>query len=190
MLTLFLSRWNANLNIMRGSCDMFKTPRNSEQEMIDLRKAIIEAGKSSAVDVRFILAIVLQESGGCVRAPTTASPDDLIRNPGLMQDHNGDGTCNDSKRGGVKNPCPQDQITQMITDGVLGTKTGDGLKQTLQQARGEGAQKFYQAARIYNSGSIDAGGKLEAGVATHCYASDVANRLTGWTTVPRGCDLS
>jgi hypothetical protein len=176
------------MNLMRGSCNWWPNiPLNSEQEIQDLKQAIIEASMHSDVDRRFILAIVLQESGGCVRAPTTASPGDGIRNAGLMQDHNGDATCNDATRGGLKNPCPQDQIMQMVSEGVSGTKSGDGLKQALQQANAGNARKFYKAARIYNSGSVDASGQLEAGGATHCYASDVANRLTGWSSVPRSC---
>ncbi len=52
-----------------------------------------------------------------------------------------------------------------------------------------GGTAFYRAARIYNSGSIDASGDLGAGVATHCYASDVANRLMGWTGNGSTCTL-
>jgi hypothetical protein len=173
---------------MRGSCAQFGVPNNSDQELSYLRQAILDTS-NKGVDSRFILAIILQESNGCVRAPTSYSPGDAVRNPGLMQDHNGDGTCNDKNHGGVQNPCPQSQIAQMVNDGTLGTKSGDGLTQTLQQARGSGAQKFYQGARIYNSGSVDPSGDLGKGVATHCYASDVANRLTGWTSAPHTCNL-
>jgi hypothetical protein len=37
---------------------------------------------------------------------------------------------------------------------------------------------FYKAAIIYNTGAIAQSGNLEDGGATHCYASDIANRLT------------
>lgn len=79
----------------------------------------------------------------------------------------------------------------MISDGTAGTAAGDGLAQCLNQANtagGEGAQAFYWAARIYNSGSYAAGGTaLEGGIATHCYATDVANRLTGWVSAASTC---
>ena len=47
--------------------------------------------------------------------------------------------------------------------------------------------RYYRAARVYNSGSVDPSGDLGQGVATHCYASDVANRLRGWSLGTHGC---
>ena len=113
----------------------------------------------------------MQESGGCVRAPTSNYG---VRNPGLMQDHNGDATCNSDLTGQVQNPCPQDVITQMVRDGTAGTNDGDGLANCINQAGQSTDADFYRAARIYNSGSIDGSGRLECGIATHCYASDIA----------------
>ena len=74
---------------------------------------------------------------------------------------------------------------------AAGTSSGDGLSQILNRLGGPSAaaQSFYKTARIYNSGSIAASGKLEDGIATHCYASDVANRLLGWAFAPHGCNL-
>jgi hypothetical protein len=74
----------------------------------------------------------------------------------------------------------------MIDDGVNGTPAGDGLKQTLAQAGSDETGKWYRAARIYNSGRVT-GDNLGHGVATHCYSSDIANRLTGWVTGPSNC---
>lgn len=138
----------------------------------------------TGVDNRFILAIVMQESKGCVRAPTTGT---AVRNPGLMQDHDGQGTCNDKDV--VQNPCPNDTITLMIREGTAGTAAGDGLQQCLQQAAGSDASAFYRTARIYNAGSIPPSGDLGAPGATPCYCSDVANRLTGWVNAPSTCTL-
>jgi hypothetical protein len=42
---------------------------------------------------------------------------------------------------------------------------------------------------LYNSGEIDESGDLGKGSATHCYASDMANRLVGWTDSEHGCTL-
>lgn len=78
----------------------------------------------------------------------------------------------------------------MAEDGVAGTAAGDGLKQLLAKATGQGAQKYYQAARMYNSGSLDPSGNLGLGVATHCYCSDIANRLTGWSAGVSQCDAA
>jgi hypothetical protein len=80
-------------------------------------------------------------------------------------------------------------IVQMIRDGVAGTPAGDGLVQTMKQASGSGPSKYYVAARIYNSGSLAASGDLGDGIATHCYVSDIANRLTGWVYARKACSL-
>lgn len=131
----------------------------------------------------------MQESKGCVRVPTTFSPaPDFVRNPGLMQDHNGAATCHENDHQ-VMNPCPTAIILQMVRDGVAGTTDGDGLAQCLNLAGASDTSAYYKAARLYNSGSIDPSGALEGGVATHCYASDIANRLTGWVNAVSQCTL-
>lgn len=122
---------------------------------------------------------------GCVRVPGT---DNGVRNPGLLQDRDGAATCNEN---GAAPPCPQEPITQMIRDGVAGTAAGDGMAQCINKAveqfHDEDARTYYRAARSYNSGSVADSGILEEGIATHCYASDVANRLTGWVNADHGC---
>lgn len=129
---------------------------------------------------------MMQESKGCVRAPTTNWG---VRNPGLMQDHNGAATCNEG--GHAQNPCPTATITQMLREGAGGTNYGDGLQQLLAKAGGAGyrsdASAYYRAARMYNSGSIHGSGNLGQGYATHCYASDIANRMTGWVNARSDC---
>ncbi|KAM3443591.1 hypothetical protein MY4824_000477 [Beauveria thailandica] len=177
----FDTMWDANLkNVIYKSCDSFQQDNNSPAESADLKSAIEEVSKSEGVDARFVLAVVMQESNGCVRAPTTANG---VTNPGLMQSHNGANSCYNVK------PCPKSTIKGMIEDGVKGTADGDGLKQLLAKAGGSGATTFYRAARMYNSGSIDPSGDLEKGIATHCYASDIANRLVGWFAGVGGCHV-
>lgn len=114
---------------------------------------------------------MLQESSGCVRAPTSNYG---VRNPGLMQSHNGGGTCNSDITGQVQSPCPAGVITQMIREGAGGTDSGDGLANCINQSGRSNDADFYRAARIYNSGSVASSGRLECGIATHCYASDIA----------------
>ncbi|KAF2175514.1 hypothetical protein K469DRAFT_502384, partial [Zopfia rhizophila CBS 207.26] len=163
--------WEANVPIMKTSCNQFNVENNSEQEINDIKAGLDAASKISGVKKEFLLAIMMQESKGCVRAPTTNYG---VRNPGLMQDHDGKATCNE---GGVKNPCPANLITQMITEGAT---SEFGLKQTIELSKASDVSKYYKAARIYNSGSIAASGNLGDGISTHCYASDIANRLRGW----------
>jgi hypothetical protein len=51
------------------------------------------------------------------------------------------------------------------------------------------SRAFYIAARLYNSGSVASSGDLGGGIATHCYSSDIANRLTGWVSADHKCYL-
>jgi hypothetical protein len=107
----FRSMWSANLaNVISKSCEVLGKINNSEQENTDLELAIQSVAKSSGVDERFVLAIVMQESGGCVRAPTSNNG---IINPGLMQSHDGAQSCYNV------NPCPSGQIVGMIGDDSL-----------------------------------------------------------------------
>ncbi|KAK4574534.1 hypothetical protein LTR86_001375 [Recurvomyces mirabilis] len=180
----FESMWSANMALISISCTQFSQTNNDQTESDDLKSAIQAVASSSGIDERFILAIVMQESKGCVRAPTTNYG---VTNPGLMQSHDGAGTCNNA--GTVQNPCPASQITQMITDGSTGTSSGDGLKQGIANCGASDVSKYYKAARIYNSGSVATSGNLDDGIATHCYSSDIANRLTGWVKAQTQCTL-
>lgn len=186
----FEDLWSANEGIMKQSCSAFDVADNSDGEMKAIHDSIKSIGQISNVDPRFILAIMLQESNGCVRVHTTSYS---VSNPGLMQSHSGKGTCNVGNK--IMNPCPETEIKQMIKDGTDGTSSGPGLKHLLSKAAShlkrsgaEDAQGFYRAARMYNSGSVASSGNLGQGVATHCYASDVANRLTGWVKAKKTCE--
>lgn len=175
--------WGANVPLMRQSCGWNGWGAdNSEQEINDINGAINALSGETGIDKRFILAVVMQESKGCVRAPTTNNG---VVNPGLMQSHNGIGSC-----WGV-NPCPAGTINQMIRDGTAGTPSGEGLRQifaTTSGALGDwGSRATYAAARKYNSGSVDYNDLGNSFGSTGCYASDVANRLTGWTLAPSSC---
>ncbi|RDI88777.1 Uricase [Venturia inaequalis] len=175
-----------NKKVITTGCTQFNVAANSAQETSNIATGIKTVATETGIDSRFILAILLQESNGCVRAPTTSYG---VRNPGLMQDHDGSATCNEAGR--IQNPCPASTIKQMIRDGVAGTPAGDGLVQTMAKAGGyaTSTSKYYVSARIYNSGSLAANGDLGAGIATHCYVSDVANRLTGWVYAKKACSL-
>lgn len=163
------SSWGLNQILISASCD------NTEQETADIKDSIQSIAKETGVDERFILAIVMQESKGCVRVHSTNNG---VQNTGLMQSHAGKGSCNDGTS--KTSPCPASTIRLMINDGTAGTDAGDGLKQCFEAQTGEDATKYYRAARTYNSGSVDASGNLGQGGATHCYASDIANRVGGW----------
>ena len=177
-------RFNNNKNAMFHACEQFNVADDSGPEVGAIYDSIQQVAQETLVDHRVILAVIMQESGGCVRAPTTNYG---VRNPGLMQDHNGSGTCNDN--GYVQNPCPTSTVAQMIREGTAGTSSGDGVANCINQAGVSDVSAFYKAARIYNSGSVDSSGDLGKGIATHCYSSDIANRLTGWVSAPHGCYL-
>ncbi|UKZ48283.1 hypothetical protein TrVGV298_002506 [Trichoderma virens] len=173
----FDNLWNANLGAINGACQNngWGVANNSPTETSQIQAAILSLASSSGVDSRYILATIMQESKGCVRVPTTQG---FWANPGLMQDANGSHTCWISPGNGI-NPCPNSQIVGMIQDGTTGTSSGDGLKQLLGRLSTTGAQQVYQAARLYNSGSIPSNGDLSGPGATPSYSSDIANRLLG-----------
>ncbi|KIX06223.1 uncharacterized protein Z518_04198 [Rhinocladiella mackenziei CBS 650.93] len=187
----FNDMWVANQHTISRSCDiLYNEANNSDQETQDLYDAIKQIAHQTRVDHRFILAAVIQETKGCVRAETSVSPDG-IRNPGLLQSFKGTYSCNDN--GKVQTPCPKDTILGMISDGVAGTDAGHGFAADINAqadvAGIEYAEAYYRAARLYNSGAIDPSGDLGKGSATHCYSSDIANRLVGWTDSESKCTL-
>lgn len=170
----FEDMWAANLPLMQTSCSALGEGSDNTDTINNyIYEAIQSRANASLVDHRFILATILQESNGCVRVGHTTSSGG-VRNPGLMQSHNGhafDGSF------------PQLSIMQMVQDGTQGTEHGDGLVQNLNLYG-----NVYKAARAYNSGYIPKSGDLSlAAGATACYVSDIANRLTGWTTVDSTC---
>lgn len=114
----FDAMFEANMQRIQSSCKDFSVPLNSADEISEVKATIQSVGKSAGVDARFILAIGLQESGLCVRAPTTTYS---VANPGLFQTHEGSGSCNPGGSTSALSPCPQSQITQMVNEGVLGT---------------------------------------------------------------------
>ena len=173
------SRWNANEQLLPTACAWFGQTgaENSASENGDIKTHVLEIANFTKVDPRFILAITMQESRGCARVKTTVGSHD---NPGLMQSNQGDNSCFGLQSG---QPCSSKTISGMLMDGTSGTVAGDGLASILQDQATQGhfgAQLYYRAARIYNSGSVATDGLLEHGGATHCYASSIANRLTGW----------
>ncbi|EME78327.1 uncharacterized protein MYCFIDRAFT_167723 [Pseudocercospora fijiensis CIRAD86] len=184
----FDEAWTSNLPTIKSSCTQFHTENNSDEETSNLKSSILSVASSTNIDSRFILAILMQESKGCVRAPTTTYE---FSNPGLMQSFQGTHTCNPGTQAAPQgvSPCPQSEILGMIADGVNGAGSGGtDLVNSLQKAGCEDVSKYYKAARIYNSGSVT-GDDLGLGVATHCYAADIANRLTGWTSATCLCTL-
>lgn len=46
---------------------------------------------------------------------------------------------------------------------------------------------YFAAARMYNSGSVDYNNLNNGLGSTACYATDIANRLTGWTLAASQC---
>ncbi|KAL9583630.1 MAG: hypothetical protein Q9212_002595 [Teloschistes hypoglaucus] len=179
-----------NLPLIKNSCTIYHVPLNTPLETQAIHNATRLIAIETNLDPRFILAVILQESSGCVRVPTSYY---AVRNPGLMQDHDGPATCNEDAA--PVYPCPYTAIEEMIREGSAGTTDAMGtpqmgLVEAWREAVGrlDGASRWYRASRIYNSGSVDPSGDLGMGVATHCYASDVANRLTGWTLAEDRCD--
>ncbi|KAJ9609486.1 hypothetical protein H2200_005813 [Cladophialophora chaetospira] len=146
--------WAQNSRLMKFN--------DSDSEIALIKKSIEQVARESGVDVRVILCIIVQESGGNVRIPTT---DNGVRNPGIMQSHNGV----------AFNPGdPAGSILQMVRDGTEGTRSGDGLKQNFTHQG-----NWYAAFREYNSGSVNQADMNDPKGATGSYVRDAANRLMG-----------
>lgn len=180
-----------NRKIMTDSCLQWTVPNDSETEINDIKTDLQSVSRSSGVDARFILAIMLQESNGCVRAPVTSLS---MQNPGLLQSYKDSAKCNAGSAmapSDVETPCPASTIHDMLNKGTMGTVPGGmSLTYALKQSGASNVLKYYKAARIYNSGSIASSGLLQDGVAIHCYASDIANRLLGWSLGSSKCTLN
>lgn len=170
----FATMWKANLPTIQNSCAVLGySSSDSESDIRDIYNAIQDRANASLVDHRYILAVVLQESHGCVHVVSTTSSGG-VNNPGLMQSH--DGTSYSSSH-------PSQSILTMIQDGTQGTSAGGGLVQNLNIYGNP-----YSAARGYNSGHVPRDGNLsKAAGATACYVSDIANRLTGWVNAMSTC---
>ncbi|PWY69717.1 muramidase [Aspergillus heteromorphus CBS 117.55] len=177
--------WTVNKPLISESCaNNGWGADNSATETQDLYDAINEVAEESEVDHRLILAVVMQESKGCVRVVTTSNS---VENPGLMQSYEGTGTCYG------KETCSKAEIVQMIRDGSIGTAAGYGLASLIDMSDRTTVAGYYRATRMYNSGvySLESSDNLvSASGATSCYASDIANRLTGWTTAATKCTNS
>lgn len=105
----------------------------------------------------------MNESRGCVRVGTTSL---AVSNPGLMQSYEGQGSCSDPA---PLTPCPYKEIEQMVMDGTA-SKTesntaGVNLEDLIKRSNSTGVEKYYMAARMYNSGpnSISSDKELSVG---------------------------
>ncbi|KAL8716518.1 MAG: hypothetical protein Q9225_006166, partial [Loekoesia sp. 1 TL-2023] len=125
--------FTSNLPLLSHSCTIYHVSSNTQHETTSIHNATLIIALETNTDPRFILAIILQESGGCVRVPTSYY---AVRNPGLMQSHNGPATCNEDAT--PVTPCPYATIEEMIREGTAGTSsdTGMGLVEALRQAEG------------------------------------------------------
>jgi hypothetical protein len=137
-----------------------------------IKESIESESGDSGVPKELILAVMMQESKGCVRAPTSESD---AHNPGLMQGA-GTASCHPFGEDAVS-PCPTTKIRDMIHEGTAGEGLRISLKESLDVfSTTMDDSKYYKAARRYNSGSQVTHQNLGYG-ATPCYASDIANRL-------------
>jgi LysM repeat protein len=155
----FSALWNQNAPTMKQS-NLW--PGNTEEQDQIIHEAIIQVASESGIDQCLILAVVMQESQGHVHIPTTNNG---VRNPGLMQSHNGVEYSDSDPRG---------SIFQMVRDGTEGTADGDGLVQLVRRYG-----NVYEALRAYNSGSVNKTDLSDGLGATASYVSDCANRLLG-----------
>ncbi|KAL8936673.1 MAG: hypothetical protein Q9216_004811 [Gyalolechia sp. 2 TL-2023] len=156
------SQWASYAFLWKQNSALMKL-HDSDEEIRYIHEAIEKVSASSGVDVRCILCIIVQESGGNVRVGSTNNG---VRNPGIMQSHNG--VEFDARD-------PKGSIERMVRDGAEGTRDGDGLMQLL----GKYGGNYYEAMRGYNSGSVNKRDLNDPVGATGDYVQKAANRLMG-----------
>lgn len=178
----FSELWDLNLPTISSSCAQFKMEENGQEINGWIKNALQASAKKINADPSFLLAVMMQESKGCARAPTTNYGEE---NPGLFQSFNGKKTCSPADPHFTK--CDQQTVEGMVDEGA-GLNADFGLQQAMAQSGASDDSKYYKGARIYNSGSLPASGNLGDGIATHCYASDIANRLVGWVSSASTCE--
>jgi hypothetical protein len=161
-------------------------PDNSPQETDQLFHAVEQIAQAALLDRRFILAVLLEETSGCVRMHTDHGADG-VRSAGLMRSRGGTAMCNSGTLRAprdVLEPCPEEEILWMVSEGVGGPRDGqgdDGLLGMMKRSGTGTLTDFYRGARLYNSGPEASLENLEdGGENPGSYASNVANRLTGW----------
>ena len=96
---------------MFSACSQYGVEADSGPELGAIYDAVQKVAVETCLDNHFILAIIVQESGGCVRVPTSNSG---VRNPGLMQCHDDDATCNSDITHKVQNPCPNTVVSSLF----------------------------------------------------------------------------
>ena len=155
------SQWASYSFLWKQNAALMKS-HDSDAEIQYVKNAIETVARETGFDVRAILCIIMQESGGNVRVGTTNNG---VVNPGIMQSHNGVSF----------NPKdPAGSILQMVKDGTIGTASGPGLKKLYDQYH-----NYYEAFRAYNSGSVNKRDLNDAMGATGHYVKNTANRLMG-----------
>jgi LysM repeat protein len=152
----YASLWSKNASLMSYN--------DSPSEIAFIGSSITTVAAESGIDARVILCIIMQESGGNVRVGNTFNG---VNNTGIMQAFDGVG---------FNAADPAGSILQMVRDGAEGTSRGPGLKQAYAEFG-----NWYEAARKYNSGSVDRAQLNNALGATGKYVVDFANRLMGHT---------
>ncbi|CAO2652830.1 Nn.00g022410.m01.CDS01 [Neocucurbitaria sp. VM-36] len=171
----FEEAWDANLQYVQNSCkDHGWGQDNEETETQAIKDSIEGESETSGIPKELILAVMMQESMGCVRVHTSHHGSD---NPGLLQSA-GKASCNPD--GKPISPCPANEIRTMIHEGTA----GEGLKTTLKNSLDffdptgtANDSKWYKVARRYNAGEVLMDEKNLGIGPTNCYASDIANRL-------------
>ncbi|KAK3332628.1 hypothetical protein B0T19DRAFT_439448 [Cercophora scortea] len=162
-----MSQWKTYEQIFNINKPAMLSTGNTGEDVGRIWNAVLECAKIG-VEERVIFAIVMQESGGDVGAPTTYNKDGRAT-AGLMQ---ADGSAGFPGQHGLS----QAQITSMITTGTNHYK--DNLKQF---GNADTADTIYKALRAYNSGSVNQNNLSDGLGATDGYVSDIANRLLGRT---------
>ncbi|CAG5149603.1 uncharacterized protein ALTATR162_LOCUS2405 [Alternaria atra] len=144
----FDDAWEANQDFIKVSCKHDGWgDNNSDAGTQAIRDSIKTESETSGVPTELILAVMMQESKGCVRAPTSQSD---AHNPGLMQGA-GTASCHSLAQGPVS-PCPTSKIRDMIHEGTAGQGLRTSLKESLDAfSTTTDDSKYYKAAPLQHA---------------------------------------
>ncbi|KAJ4423631.1 hypothetical protein N0V82_001654 [Gnomoniopsis sp. IMI 355080] len=159
------SEWKPFDELFNCNTASMRSVGDNEQDIVNIRAAILQVAGNTGIDSRVILAIIMQESHGRVNVQNAV---DGQNTPGLMQ---AAGCPNHAGEAVVS----REAVIEMVQCGSDHFKNVDGGASLDENT-------IYYALRSYNSGvnGVNRGDLSSGGSGTSSYVSDVANRLKGW----------
>lgn len=174
---------------MISSCAKYGVTGMSATEVRDLKDAIYQAAFLANMYASAILALILQETGGCVRVPKTS--DGLLEGVLRTRVEGGGYNCDrDTLFEGQD--CSYDNMKHMVYRGLFEPDVGFRIaveKGAALHPHDDYEVRYYWGVRIRKSqGNFHRALPMEKyPEGNPCYVSDFANRMVGWVGSESPC---